>query len=128
MAGTAVTKRPKYLDLFRIRLPLPGIISILHRISGAILFLLLPLLLYVFQQSLDSFNTYDALATAFQKVWVKVIVFSLLWGYFHHVCAGVRHLLLDFHIGTALGDARQSSRIVLVAGVVLTFVTGVLLW
>jgi succinate dehydrogenase / fumarate reductase, cytochrome b subunit len=128
LVNSEMARRPKYLDLLRIRLPLPGIISIMHRMSGAVLFFALPLLLYWFQQSLTSAATFGAFKAAFSHRLVKIIVLGLLWGFFHHLCAGLRHLALDMHLGTGLTVARRSSAIVLVAGVLLTLIVAALLW
>ena len=128
LVNSEMARRPKYLDLLRIRLPLPGIISIMHRMSGAVLFFALPLLLYWFQQSLTSVATFSALKAAFSHRLAKIIVLGLLWGFFHHLCAGLRHLALDMHLGNGLTAARRSSAIVLIAGVLLTFIVAALLW
>jgi len=128
LADSEMARRPKYLNPLRIRLPLPGVISIMHRVSGAVLFIALPLLLYWFQQSLTSLAAFDALKAVFSDWPVKIIALGLLWGYFHHLCAGLRHLALDLHFGTGLAAARLSSALVLAAGVLLTVVAAVLLW
>jgi succinate dehydrogenase / fumarate reductase cytochrome b subunit len=128
LVNSEMARRPKYLNLLRIRLPLPGVISIMHRVSGAALFVALPLLLYWFQQSLTSFATFSALKMLFTHWPVKIVVIGLLWGYFHHLCAGLRHLALDLHFGTGLAAARLSSAIVLFVGVSLTSIAAVLLW
>lgn len=120
--------RPKYLNLFQIRLPLPGVVSILHRVSGALLFLLIPLLLYLLQLSLESPQGYAALAGFFAHPLAKLIVIGVLWAYFHHFCAGIRYLLLDLDIGTDLARARASSWAVFAASIGLTLVIGALLW
>src|SRR5262245_2094957 len=104
-----MSNRPKYLNLFQIRQPVPAIISIMHRISGAALFLALPLLLCWWQQSVTSMDTYSSMSAMFSNPVVKVIALALLWGYLHHLCAGVRHLLLDLNIGTELSSARVSA-------------------
>jgi succinate dehydrogenase / fumarate reductase cytochrome b subunit len=121
-------KRPKYLDLLKIRLPVPGLVSILHRVSGAGLFLLLPLLLWLFQSSLASPESYAQYAAVFGNPLVKLILIGLLWAFLHHLLAGLRFLALDVHIGTALEPARASSWAVLVVAIVLTLVLGVWLW
>ena len=121
-------RRPKYLDLMKIRLPVPGLVSILHRVSGAGLFLLLPLLLWLFQSSLASPESYALYAAAFANPLVKLLLIGLLWAFLHHLLAGLRFLALDVHIGTALTKARASSWAVLVVAIVLTLVLGVWLW
>lgn len=128
MSETTVRKRPKHLALHQIRLPLPGIVSILHRISGAGLFLMLPLLLWLFDRSLGSATAYDAYREAVSHPLLKLVLFGLLWAYLHHFCAGIRFLLLDLHVGTDLQAGRRSSMAVMVVSIVLTLVIGVALW
>jgi succinate dehydrogenase / fumarate reductase, cytochrome b subunit len=125
---TAKKPRPKFLALNEIRLPLPGIVSILHRVSGAGLFLFLPVLLYLFGASLGSEETFATYKAVVSNPLVKLILFGLLWAYLHHFCAGIRFLLLDMHKGLELECARKSSRIVLIVSIVLTVLIGVKLW
>jgi len=120
--------RPKFLDLTEIHMPVPAFVSILHRVSGALLFMALPLLLWLFQQSLTSFGAFNELRGFFSNIFVKFIATGLLWGFFHHLCAGLRFLALDIHVGTELETARSSSRVVLVAGIVLTLLSGWQIW
>lgn len=126
MAEIAIKKkRPKNLDLPSIRLPLPGILSILHRISGAVLFLMLPVLLWLFQQSLASPDSYAAAKAVTDNFLVKIILLGLIWLYMHHFCAGIRYLLLDLHKGVDLASARMSSYVVFAVSVALTAIVGV---
>jgi succinate dehydrogenase / fumarate reductase cytochrome b subunit len=120
--------RPKYLDLFKINLPVPGLVSILHRISGLGLFLFLPFLLWLFQSSLASPDSYVRYRAAFANPLVKLILIGLLWAFLHHLLAGLRFLALDLHYGTKLTTARASSRVVLVTAIALTVILGVWLW
>jgi succinate dehydrogenase / fumarate reductase cytochrome b subunit len=121
--------RPIYLNLVQIRLPLPGIVSILHRISGAALFLIgIPVALYALQSSLSSAATYDRLASSFSNPVVKLVLIGLIWAYLHHLCAGIRFLLLDLHKGIELKPARQSSAVVILASLALTLIVGARLW
>ncbi|HXV07653.1 MAG TPA: succinate dehydrogenase, cytochrome b556 subunit [Burkholderiales bacterium] len=120
--------RPKYLDLTRIRLPVPAVVSILHRASGAALFLLLPFLLYLLHASLGSPDSYVRMRAAIEQPLVKLVLIGLLWAYLHHFCAGIRFLALDLHWGIALQPARRSARAVLAASLALTVVLGVWLW
>jgi len=126
---TLKKKRPKNLDLMTIRLPLPGILSILHRVSGAVLFLLLPVLLWLFESSLTSPETFDVFKSIAAHPLVKLILLGLIWLYLHHFCAGIRYLLLDLHKGIDLESARLSSKIVFAVSIALTLLIGVkLLW
>lgn len=126
--GVIKKQRPKFLHLTEIRLPLPGIVSILHRISGAGLFLCLPFLLYLFSSSLASPASFDAYRETVANPLVKLFLLGLMWAYLHHFCAGIRFLLLDMHKGLDLPAARNSSRIVLAVSLLLTLVLGVKLW
>lgn len=120
--------RPKYLDLARIRLPLPGFVSILHRLSGFLLYLAIPLLLYLLQQSLGSGRAFEAVRIMLDSIPFKMLMVFLLWTFLHHLCAGIRILLLDMGIGVALRAARASSRWVMLASLSLTLVTGIRIW
>jgi len=118
-------KRPKYLALHEIRLPLAGYASILHRVSGAGLFLMLPLLIWLLQLSLGS--TPDS-ATMFSAVMgnvlVKLILVGLLWAFLHHFCMGIRILLIDIQIGVEKQQAHVSAVAVMVVSLALTLVLG----
>lgn len=120
--------RPKYLNLMQIRLPLPGLISILHRVSGAALFLFIPFLLVLFEASLQSPETFARFKLAFSSWVIKLIVIGLVWAYLHHLCAGIRHLALDLDYGGDLPAARATSWAVLVVSIALTLVIAVLIW
>jgi succinate dehydrogenase / fumarate reductase, cytochrome b subunit len=124
-----VKQRPVYLNLVRIRLPLPGIVSILHRVSGAALFFVgIPLLLAGVAESLASPEAYADLKAALANPLAKIVLIGLLWAYLHHFCAGIRYLLLDLLKGIELGPARRSSAIVIVTSLALTLIIGARLW
>lgn len=125
--------RPKHLDLPKIKLPVPGVVSFLHRVSGALLFLAIPLMIWLLEGTLSSeakFQTYkDFIAfTCFGIPVVKLILVGILWAYLHHVCAGIRFLLLDAHKGTELETARATAKAVLAVSLVLTALIGGALW
>ena len=120
--------RPKYLNLLQIRMPLPAIVSIMHRASGAVLFLALPLLLCWWQSSLTSINTFAVFRGMVALWWVKLIILGLGWAYLHHLFAGIRHLVMDLDMATDLPAARLSSVLVLVVSIALTVLVGVRLW
>jgi succinate dehydrogenase / fumarate reductase cytochrome b subunit len=122
-------KRPKYLNLIEIKLPLPAVISILHRVSGVLLFFPgIPILLYSLQMMLDSPQSHDEFHTVLARLPVKSVLVLFLWFFMHHLCAGIRYLALDLHYGIELEQARMSSRLVLVAGVILTLLVGIVIW
>lgn len=120
--------RPKHLDLAKIHLPVPGFVSILHRISGVVLFLMLWLLLLLLDRSLGSAESFAQYKEIVGNPLVKLILLGLLWAYLHHFCAGIRFLLLDMHKGIDLPTARKSSVAVLVVSLTLTVIIGAKLW
>ncbi len=129
MSDVSVRKqRPKFLALNEIRLPLPGFVSILHRVSGAGLFLMLPFLLMLFGKSLGSPESFAAYKEIVSNPLAKLLLWGLLWAYLHHFCAGIRFLLLDMHQGLDLPSARQSAKVVLGVSLTLTVIIGVWLW
>ncbi len=121
-------KRPKHLALSQIRLPLPGFISILHRVSGVLLFLALPLLLWALQNSLLSIETHTQMAEVLRYPFSKLVLLGLLWAFLHHFCAGIRYLVIDLDYGVRLAQARASSKWVMFASLALTVLIGVRLW
>ncbi|QEY25757.1 succinate dehydrogenase, cytochrome b556 subunit [Neisseria zalophi] len=121
-------QRPVFLEIPNIRLPIPGIVSILHRISGVLLFATLPLLLYFLGGTLSSETDFETYRSIISNPLVKLLLIGLLWAYLHHACAGIRFLLLDAHKGLELQTARKTAQIVFVIALVLTVVIGVWLW
>jgi succinate dehydrogenase / fumarate reductase cytochrome b subunit len=115
-------------ELSNYRMPLAAIVSILHRISGVLMFVLLPFVLYLLQNSLRSeisFAYYQGFVT---YPLVKLIILALVWGYMQHFCAGVRHLVMDTHVGLDKDSARKSSAAVLVISLVVTLVVALKLF
>jgi len=123
-----INNRPKHLALHKIKLPISGYVSILHRISGALLFLALPLLLLLLDQSLRSIETYTNLTENLAHPVLKLMLLGLLWAFLHHFCAGLRYLAIDLHLLPSLAAARASSRWVLAVSLILTVVLGAKLW
>jgi succinate dehydrogenase / fumarate reductase cytochrome b subunit len=130
MSSTAANKpRPKYLNLVEIRLPLPGWVSILHRISGALLvFPFTAWLLYMLDASLASEAGFDAMRGYLALPLVKLAALVFIWAFCHHFCAGIRYLFLDLNKGVELAPARASAGAVLVASLLLTAYFGSRLW
>ena len=135
MASASAKKiRPKYLSLpallFEIRLPVPGWVSILHRISGALLFFpFVAWVLYLLDTSLGSEQGFDYIRNRYLALpLVKLAILVFVWSYCHHFCAGIRYLLLDLDKGVDLKTARLTSWIVIVAGLALTAWLGAKLW
>jgi succinate dehydrogenase / fumarate reductase cytochrome b subunit len=91
------------------RLPPAGLISIFHRISGALMFLLLPFVLYLFDRSLTSVGTFATFKNFASLVIVKIVILALVWAYLHHFCAGIRHLFMDVHLGLEKKSGNQTA-------------------
>lgn len=115
-------------ELSNYRMPLASVVSILHRISGFIMFLGLPLVLYMLQQSLLSEDTFKYFAGIASHPLAKLVILGLAWSYFQHFCGGLRHLVMDLHIGLDKDSARQTSVGVLSASLLLTFLTALKLF
>lgn len=121
-------KRPKYLNLFQIKLPIAGFASILHRVSGFGLFLMLPLLIWLLDLSLRSPDSYQTFQAIVGHPLVKLLLIGLLWAFLHHFFMGIRILLIDIHVGVAKAQAGASAKAVLAVSLLLTVILGVKLW
>lgn len=120
------TPRPVYLDLRRIRLPVTGWVSLLHRVSGIILFVSTPAVVYLLDLSLRNAHGYAQVAAWMNFVWVKLWAFLVLWSLCHHLAAGVRFLLIDADVGVDIHQARRSARMVIIGGAVAALVLSVM--
>lgn len=124
-----VKPRPVYLDLLHIRQPLPAVVSILHRISGALLFVAgIPLVLWVTQRALASPQAWEAMRATLSHPFAKLVLLALAWAYLHHFIAGIRHLVMDLHVGMELKSARTSAAVTLVLSLLLTLGVAIRLW
>lgn len=115
-------------QIIHYRLPLAGLISILHRVSGALMFLLLPFIVYLFEQSITSEISFVYLQALVSGCFVKLVILALSWAYLHHFCAGVRHLVMDAHIGLSKEGARQSATAVFAVSVPLALLVALKLF
>jgi len=125
------TKRPVNLDIGTIKLPITSYISILHRISGVILFLAVALLLWVFEASLASQQSFQSLKEWFASPIFQIVLWGSLAALAYHVIAGVRHLIMDFGIGEDSFEAgRRGAWIVAVLAIIaIAMITGwIFLW
>lgn len=116
------------LQIIRYRLPAAGVVSILHRVSGAMMFLLLPFILYLFDLSITSEISFDSLKGFTSHWFVKLLILALSWGYLHHFCGGIRHLIMDAHIGLSKEEARKSAHMVFIVSVPLTLLVALKLF
>ena len=137
MTELAKKKRPEFrnLNLFSdvrtYRLPLAGFISILHRVSGMLMFILLPLVIWMFDTSVSSEISFGRFSAAFNvglgfvPGWfIKLVTLALIWAYLHHLAAGVRHLYMDVSHKTTKDFGRQSAVATLVFSIGLTLILG----
>lgn len=112
--------RPVYLNLWRLHLPVAGWVSILHRLSGALLFFLLPVFVWAFSRSLTSESDFAHLASWLSTPFSSLLVLVPIWAFAHHFFAGLRHLAMDAEAGMQLKTARSTSLAVLLAASAVT--------
>lgn len=121
--------RPKYVDVNILHLPIPGLVSIFHRVTGVVMFLfLIPAILFVLQCTVGSEDGFNRWKSYFSEPLVKIVFLGFVWAYMHHFFAGIRYLLLDVHIGIDLAPARMSAKIVMAMGLIATVLIGVRIW
>ncbi len=126
--------RPEYRNLslgeiLRYRMPPPAIVSILHRISGVLLFIVgIPFILYLFQNSLTSELSFDTYRGAVSSWLGKLVLLALIWAFIHHLLAGIRFLLLDLHIAGEREQGATTARVVLGMSLLITLVCALLLF
>ncbi len=121
----------RLVDALQYRLPLAGVVSILHRISGALMFVLLPFIIWMFDKSVTSEASYEQFSSAFgiglgvlPGWFIKLVVLALIWAYLHHFIAGVRHLWMDMTHSVTKEFGRSSAVVTLAASVLLTLLLG----
>jgi succinate dehydrogenase / fumarate reductase cytochrome b subunit len=119
--------RPVFLNLLQIKLPVTGVVSIAHRISGMLLFISLPVVLYLLGLSLSGEAGFQQAVAILQGLPLRLLALLVIWALLHHLLAGLRFLLIDLDIGVHKISARASAFSVIVGGVVLTLVAGLLL-
>ena len=124
----AKKKRPLWYNLSPLNLPLPGLVSILHRASGALLFLGLVWFLFLLDMSLGSDAGFARARAYLGHPLVKLSLLGFLWAYLHHFCAGIRYLFLDIDRGVDLATTRKTSYAVLAVSLALTALLGAKLW
>lgn len=116
------------LDIIKYRLPLAGIVSILHRVSGAVMFLLLPFIIWMFDTSISTEQSYERFTAVFlgSTGWFfKLVALALIWAFLHHLLAGLRHLWMDATHAVTLRFGRLSALATLGLSVLLTLAVGV---
>ena len=124
---TQKSRRPVFLDITRIHLPVTAVISITHRITGVLFFISIPLLVYTFGLSLSSQDGYDRILSMLDHRAARLIFILLLWGFAHHFLAGIRYLFIDIDIGVSRESSRMSAWYVVAGGIVVLFGSAVFL-
>ena len=102
-------KRPRYLNLFKIKMPVTAVVSIAHRASGLFMVIAIPFVIYVFQKSVSSVQGFNDVLSFLHKPWVSIILIVLAWSFVHHFIAGIRFLLIDIDVGVERQAARWSA-------------------
>ena len=125
---TAKKTRPLWYNISPFNLPLPGLVSIFHRVSGLLLFIGLVWFLFLLEMSLESEAGFARFTHYASHALVKLALLVFMWSYLHHFCAGIRFLFLDLDRGGDLPAARKSSAAVLVVSLLLTLFLGAKLW
>ena len=120
--------RPVYLNLFQFRFPLAAIVSIMHRISGVALFVGMALLLDLLAMALESDAGFAEAAALISTLPVKLFIWLVLAALIYHLVAGIRHMLMDFHVGDTLQGGRLGSQMTIAISGVLVALAGVWLW
>lgn len=120
--------RPVNLALWTIKFPITAIVSILHRITGLILFIFIPLLLGVWQYSLSNSTNFSVLKENLNIWYIKLSVWLIIYALIYHLIAGLRHLLMDMHIGDSKIAGRLSGYLVFGVTFILAILLGIYLW
>lgn len=128
MKKAVKSQRPVNLDLRTIKLPITAYSSIIHRVSGVILFVGIAVLLFALDTSLSSEEGFERVAAILASPLVKLIVWGLLSALLYHLVAGIRHLIMDAGYGETLEGGKLGSKIVLIVSAVLIVLTGVWVW
>lgn len=114
--------RPVFLNLMQIRLPVAGVMSIIHRATGVVMVLSIPLLMYLLDLSLAGQEGFAAAGALFDNILVKLILLGFIWGLMHHLLAGIRYLLIDIDVGVEKPLFRHTAWAVIIAAPVLALI------
>ena len=120
--------KPIHLNLFVISFPITAISSICHRISGIWIFVCLPFLLMILQESLASLESFSSLVNKFDNIFYKLFFFSFLFACVYHAIAGIRHIIMDFGFFESKKDSKITSWIIIITSIIICLCLGVYLW
>ena len=121
-------KRPVNLDLGSLKFPPMAIASILHRVSGLVMFILLPVMLCYLSMTLTSETSFNDIAAYFENPWRKLLLWAFCSAWVYHVMAGIRHILMDIGLGESLEAGRRSAVFVIFLAIVLIIFLGIRIW
>lgn len=121
-------KRPINLDLVTIKFPIMAIASLLHRISGLVLFLLMPVIIYFLSLSLENRNSFSQLHTTLSGPIYKLILWVFSAALIYHLLAGIRHMIMDLGYGETAQEGRRTAIVVITLAVILTIFLGIWIW
>jgi succinate dehydrogenase / fumarate reductase cytochrome b subunit len=123
-----VKARPMNLNLFVIRFPITAISSICHRISGIWIFICLPFVLLMLQESLANVESFADISNKFNIIYYKLFFFSFLIASIYHAIAGIRHIIMDFGFFESKNDSKVTSWIVIISSIIISLLLGVYIW
>jgi succinate dehydrogenase / fumarate reductase cytochrome b subunit len=123
-----VKARPMHLNLFVMRFPITAISSIGHRISGIWIFICLPFVLLMLQESLANVESFADISNKFNIIYYKLFFFSFLIASIYHAIAGIRHIIMDFGFFESKNDSKVTSWIVIISSIIISLLLGVYIW
>lgn len=115
-------KRPVFLNLLQIRLPLNAVASIMHRVAGVVMVFSLPFLIYLFELSLRNEDSFQLMTSMIDQPLISAIMYLLLWAISHHFFAGIRYFLVDFEMIAGRSASRISAVIAIIAGILVPLI------
>ncbi|MDF1654467.1 MAG: succinate dehydrogenase, cytochrome b556 subunit [Coxiellaceae bacterium] len=122
------SNRPVNLDLTKFKFPLTAITSIIHRLTGVILFICIPLLLGYLSCSLSSADSFQSVMQSLQTTWGRLISWVIVMAILYHLVAGIRHLFMDIGFGETKTSSKVTAYIMLIVFVILAVLSGVFIW
>lgn len=123
-----MNKRPININPFSVQIPVGALVSITHRLSGILVFLLIPIMLWAMQLSFESEQSFEQMKAVFDIPLLKAVTWIFLAALLYHLVAGLRHLLMDVHIGGSLRAGRLSAKIVIILSLLLAIEAAYWLW
>lgn len=123
-----INKRPININPLSVQIPIGALVSITHRLSGILVFLLIPMVLWAMQLSFESEQSFEQMKAVFDIPLLKMVTWIFLAALLYHLVAGLRHLLMDVHMGDSLRAGRLSAKIVIIVSLLLAIEAAYWLW